>query len=201
MVNIKDMDIEQLVKFVNKELEKNKSLSVNKFCDKYGIKKSTLKSKMSRHHYSYNAQLRKYVKESTADNTNVVLHNAQKKPESSNKGSISNTMENTIEVLQKDVNTTNKNNDNTSSTTPVNIDNLDINKLNILLDNLDVLLGLVKRKNNTGSTTLKSGETKVTSLRINEELYEMVKEKAAKEKSSISDIVNRALLDYLNNYI
>ena len=73
MVNINNMDIEQLVKFINIELSKNKSLSVNKFCELNDIKKSTLKSRMSRGNYSYNADLRKYIKDNTTSNTTEVL--------------------------------------------------------------------------------------------------------------------------------
>jgi hypothetical protein len=170
MVNINNMDIEQLVKFINIELSKNKSLSVNKWCESNNIKKSTLKSRMSRANYSYNVDLRKYVKHNTTSNTTEVLQEVSA-PKEDNLNKV---------ILLNDIET---------------------EKLNLLLNNIDSLLELVEKKNNTSSITINSDKTRVTSLRINEELYDMVKEKSAKSNMSISDIVNRALIDYLNNYI
>ena len=54
VIDISKFDINKLVDFVNLELQKNKSLSVNKFCDKYDIKKATLKTRMKRSGYSFN---------------------------------------------------------------------------------------------------------------------------------------------------
>jgi hypothetical protein len=170
MVNVNNMDIEQLVKFINIELSKNKSLSVNKFCELNNIKKSTLKSRMSRADYSYNVDLRKYVKNNTTGNTTEVLQ----------------------EVSAPKEDTQNK---------VVLLNDIETGKLNLLLNNIDSLLELVEKRNNTSSITINSDKTKVTSLRINEELYDMIKDKSAKSNISISDIVNRALMDYLNNYI
>lgn len=164
------MDIEQLVKFINVELSKNKTLSVNKWCELNNIKKSTLKSRMSRADYSYNADLRKYVKDNTTSNTTEVLQ----------------------EVSAPKEDDTNK---------VILLNDIETGKLNLLLNNIDSILELVEKKNNTSSITINSDKTKVTSLRINEELYDMIKDKSAKSNISISDIVNRALIDYLNNYI
>lgn len=170
MVNINNMDIEKLVKFINTELSKNKTLSVNKWCDLNNIKKSTLKSRMARGNYSYNADLRQYVKHNT---TNDI-----------------------IEVQQE---VTVPKEDNTNNILLLN--NFDADKLNLLLNNIDGLLKLVEVKNNTNSITINSDKTRVTSLRINEEVYDMIKDRAARDKISISEIVNRSLLDYLNNYL
>ena len=170
MVNINNMDIEQLVKFVNIELSKNKNLSVNKWCELNNLKKSTLKSRMSRANYSYNADSRKYVKDNITSNTTEVLQ----------------------EVSAPNEETQNK---------VILLNDIETGKLNLLLNNIDSLLELVEKKNNTSSITINSDKTKVTSLRINEELYDMIKDKSAKSNISISDIVNRALMDYLNNYI
>ncbi|MVX67125.1 hypothetical protein GKZ28_26095 [Clostridium chromiireducens] len=170
MVNVNNMDIEQLVKFINIELSKNKNLSVNKFCELNDIKKSTLKSRMSRADYSYNIDLRKYVKNNTTSNTTEVLQ----------------------EVSAPKEDTQNK---------VILLNDIETGKLNLLLNNIDSILELVEKKNNTSSITINSDKTKVTSLRINEELYDMIKDKSAKSNISISDIVNRALMDYLNNYI
>lgn len=179
MVNINDMDIKQFVIFINKELKKDKTISINKLADKLGIKKSTLKSKMSRHGYEYKHELRQYelINHNTCSITSEREQDTQ-------------VQEQKKEVIKVD---------NTSSITL--LQNIDMNKLNLLLNNIDTLLELVKKKDNTSSITIDSKETRVTSLRINEEVYKLIKDRASKEDTSISDIVNRALMDYLKNYI
>jgi hypothetical protein len=170
MVNVDNMDVEQLVKFINIELSKNKSLSLNRWCDLNNIKKSILKSKLNGGNYSYNPELRQCVKSNTMCSTTVVL---QEKP-----------------AQEEDI--TNK---------VILLNDLESEKLNLLLKNLDNLLKLVEVKNTTNSITINSNKTKVTSLRINTELYGMIKDRSAEKNISISDIVNRSLIDYLNNYI
>ena len=181
MVDISKLDIDKLVEFVNIELQKNKTLSVNKLCDKYDIKKATLKTRMRRGGYSYNQDHRRYEKAIVDKNT------TSSTTETHNKHQTNTTSSTTI----KSVEVQNKNMPN----------NIDMDKLNLLLDNIDSILELVKYKNTTSSITLNSKETKVTSLRINAELYDKVKERATRDQQSISDIVNRALIDYLKNYI
>lgn len=181
MVNINNMDIKQFVIFINKELKKDKSISVNKLCDKLGIKKSTLKSKMSRGNYSYNADLREYELVNNNHNTSNII---------SEREDIKQDQEQKKEVAKVY---------NTGSIIP--LENVDIDKLNLLLNNIDSLLELVNKKDNTSNITIESKETRVTSLRINEEVYKLIKDRAIKENTSISDIVNRALIDYLNNYV
>ncbi|MBU5228104.1 hypothetical protein KQI36_15840 [Clostridium senegalense] len=61
-MDINSLDINDLVKFINLELNKNKNLSLNKLADKCGIKRSTLKSRLHRENYMYNAADRSYKK-------------------------------------------------------------------------------------------------------------------------------------------
>lgn len=177
-MDINTMDIEKFVKFINAELKKDKTISVNKLCDKLSIKKSTLKSRMTRGKYSYNIELRQYIKDNTTSNIESV-------------------------AVAKDDNTSNitevPKEDNTNNILLLN--DFDAEKLNLLLNNLDGLLKLVEVKDNTSNITIDSNKTRVTSLRINEEIYDLIKDRAVKINTSISDIVNRALLDYLNNYL
>lgn len=109
--------------------------------------------------------------------------------------------------------------DNTSNITKVESNNLrvqkpknegvvkvkndiDMDKLNLLLDNLDSLLELVNIRNNINNTcNITSNETVVTSLRINKEVYQMVKQRAKDNNIKVGEIVNRALMDYLKIYI
>ena len=77
---------------------------------------------------------------------------------------------------------------------------IDMDKLQLLLNNIDVLLKLIPSNDNI-LDNLKSGVNEVRSLRIDTGLYLLIKERAAKNNQSISDIVNKALQDYLNRYI
>ncbi len=162
------LDIEELVNIINRALEEDKELSVNKWCDKVGVNKSTLKSKLSRGKYIYNSKLRSYSKKDITSNITSV--------------------ESVIKQDKEEVNNS------------ISINKVDMNKLNILLNNLDDILNLVSNKDITSNITIKSKETTVKTLRINTELYNKVRNKALKENKTIGSILNKALLDYLNKY-
>ena len=57
------MEIEKLVTLINLELKKDNNISVNKICNKLGMKQSTVKSQLRNYGYSYNAELRQYTKD------------------------------------------------------------------------------------------------------------------------------------------
>ncbi|WP_425322062.1 hypothetical protein, partial [Clostridium perfringens] len=71
------LDIEELVNIINRALEEDKELSVNKWCDKVGVNKSTLKSKLSRGKYIYNSNLRSYSKKGIT--SNITYSNPERK--------------------------------------------------------------------------------------------------------------------------
>ncbi len=78
---------------------------------------------------------------------------------------------------------------------------LDMDKLNLLLANIDNLLKLIPTDITNNITHLKSGNNEVRSLRIDTGLYEAIKDRASRDNINISAIVNKALEDYLNNYL
>ena len=78
---------------------------------------------------------------------------------------------------------------------------LDMDKLNLLLANIDKILKLIPTDTTSNITHLKSGSNEVRSLRIDTGLYEAIKDRASRDKINISAIVNKALEDYLNNYL
>ncbi|CDM70119.1 hypothetical protein CM240_3002 [Clostridium bornimense] len=82
------------------------------------------------------------------------------------------------------------------------VKNEDINyhKLKLLLDNIDDILRLINKNNSNKAKSFRLGNTKVTSLRVDEGIYEQVKNKSIKDKINISEIINIALEDYLNKY-
>ncbi|HFD2046139.1 MAG: hypothetical protein KZY57_10950 [Paeniclostridium sp.] len=162
------LDIEELVNIINKALEEDKELSVNKWCNKVGIKQSTLKSKLSRGKYIYNSKTRRYNKKDITSNI-------------------------TSEKLAKEPNRLDNKN-------VIAIDEFNIDKLNLLLDNLDDILKLIDKKDITNNITVDSKETTVKTLRINKELYEKVRKFAKDKDITIGSVLNKALIDYLEKY-
>lgn len=81
---------------------------------------------------------------------------------------------------------------------------IDMDKLGLLLSNLDKILKLIPTDTTnitSNITSLRSGTNEVRSLRLDTGLYESIKQRAARDNINISTIVNKALEDYLNNYL
>ncbi|MDV5113459.1 hypothetical protein ACSXB8_16275 (plasmid) [Clostridium perfringens] len=170
-MDILKMNINEIVILINRALEEDRELSVNKWCDKVGVNKSTLKSKLNRGNYIYNSKLRIYLKKDITSN----ITDRDSKIKNNDK----NTIMNSIKYIDKDI---------------------DLEKLNTLLNNLEDLLSLIPKKNITSNITIENKETTVKTLRVNTELYNKIRDKAAKENITIGSILNNALLDYLNKY-
>ena len=163
-MDINNLSVDQLVKYVNSELEKGRTMKDIEVED-FMVNPRVITKRLGRK--VYKKVDNKYNKvDNTTSNTTLKQR------------------------VKEDVNTP-----------PGTLKNIDLDKLNLLLENLEPLLNLVKQRDNTSSTTIQSKETRVTSLRINKEVYDLVKDRASKDDISISDIVNRALMDYLKNYI
>ena len=75
---------------------------------------------------------------------------------------------------------------------------INYSKLKLLLDNIDDILLLIKKEDK--SKVIRSGNTKVTSLRVDIGIYEQIKNKAVEDNMNISEIINIALEDYLKKY-
>ena len=61
-MEIKKENIDNIVKYINIELKNNKESSVNKLCNKIGIKQSTFKAWVRNAGYSFNIEERAYTK-------------------------------------------------------------------------------------------------------------------------------------------
>lgn len=94
---------------------------------------------------------------------------------------------------------------NTNSTNENLPATIDTDKLNLLLSNLDKILNLIVPTDTSNITrnitSIRSGNNEVRSLRIDTGLYDAIKQRAARDNINISSIVNKALEDYLNNYL
>ena len=171
------MNIDKMIQLINLELKKDKNISANKIIDKLGLKKSQLRKA----NYVYNAELRQYTKDITSNITssNVIENRISNR--------ISNRLDNKI-TQEVD--------------TPGAISKeIDTDKLNLLLDNLDSILKLIPKGNITSNTSLRTGKNDVKSFRVDTGLYKAIKERATRDNINIADIINKALEDYLNNYI
>lgn len=74
--------------------------------------------------------------------------------------------------------------------------NVNIDKLNILLNNIDSLLQLIPKHNNC---IFRSGENKPVTLRVDSGLYEELKKCSEINNKTISELLNIALEKYFND--
>lgn len=168
------MEVLELLEYVNNGLDKGISL-VN-IAKELGRNESTIRKKLNKSGYRRVGQKFVIDTNTTCSTTDVTLIKIKENYPNT-------TCSTTNEIKKKD-------------------DNIDMDKLKLLLDNVENLLRLIP--NTTSSTTdisLNTENTKVTSLRINEEIYNLVKSRAMRDNCTIGDIVNKSLMDYLNNYL
>lgn len=172
------MELEELLEYVNTELSKGDTLT--HIAKGLGRNESTIRKRLNKEGYRRDGN--KFVRKS--DTTNHTTGNTTK-----------------IEIPKKGHMPQNTTCSTTEEISKIET-NIDMEKLKLLLDNVDNLLRLIP--NTTCSTTnisINNESTKVTSLRINEDIYNLVKERATRDNCNISDIVNKSLIDYLNNYL
>lgn len=164
------MEILELLKLVNSELEKDKSLT--SIAKDLGVNESTIRKKLNKLGYKRVG--------------NQFVLNAENTSKTTDK------IEEVSKITSKD---------ETISEPTINLNsNLDIDKLNLLLSNLDNLLKLVP-SNMTSNSEYRSGINDVKSFRIDTGLYAEVKNRSAKNNINIAEILNRSLEDYLKNYL
>ncbi|MBU3209049.1 ribbon-helix-helix domain-containing protein [Clostridium algidicarnis] len=164
------MEVLELLKLVNSELEKNKSLT--SIAKVLGVNESTIRKNLNKLGYKRIGNQFVLSSENTSKTTKKI--------------------EEISKITSKD---------ESISEPIINLNsNLDIDKLNLLLSNLDNLLKLVP-SNMTSNSEYRSGLNDVKSFRIDTGLYAEVKNRSAKNNINIAEILNRALEDYLKNYL
>lgn len=205
-MEIKELSVEQLVEYINKELQKDEKLGINKLCDREGLKNSTVKSRLNRNGYKYNSEERKYYKntnDNIKNNTNNDTNNIAK---INTKKKIKN--DNSIEKI-KDKKDTKDTKDNTNRIT--NDILLDLMKnIKSLEDRLDKIEKntkdntkvITKRniKNNIGYMNIKNTkDTTTKSIRLYTEVKaELDKYIEEHKEVKVIDIVSFAILEYIN---
>lgn len=198
-MEIKELSVEQLVEYINKELQKDEKLGINKLCDREGLKNSTVKSRLNRNGYKYNSEERKYYKNTNGNiksNTNSIAKiNTKKKIKN----------DNSIEKIKDEKDTK----DNTNIiTNDILLDLMqNIKRLEDRLDKIekntkDNTKVITKRniKNNIGYMNIKNTkDTTTKSIRLYTEVKaELDKYIEEHKEVKVIDIVSFAILEYIN---
>ncbi|EJT6478472.1 hypothetical protein [Clostridium perfringens] len=202
-MEIKELSVEQLVEYINKELQKDEKLGINKLCDREGLKNSTVKSRLNRNGYKYNSEERKYYKNTNGNiksNTNTDTNSIAK---INTKKKIKN--DNSIEKIKDEKDTK----DNTNIiTNDILLDLMqNIKRLEDRLDKIekntkDNTKVITKRniKNNIGYMNIKNTkDTTTKSIRLYTEVKaELDKYIEEHKEVKVIDIVSFAILEYIN---
>lgn len=202
-MEIKELSVEQLVEYINKELQKDEKLGINKLCDREGLKNSTVKSRLNRNGYKYNSEERKYYKNTNGNiksNTNTDTNSIAK---INTKKKIKN--DNSIEKIKDEKDTK----DNTNIiTNDILLDLMqNIKRLEDRLDKIekntkDNTKVITKRniKNNIGYMNIKNTkDTTTKSIRLYTEVKSELDKYIEEHKEvKVIDIVSFAILEYIN---
>lgn len=216
-MNITELNIEQVADLINNALKENKGVSVNKICDTLGIKRSTLKSRISRGGYSFNVDKNRYELIITRER---LKRNTNKTTEDTAKGSTIKTTDKATEYSTKDKehnvidNTTNKtikhiaehttiktiDGDTEGSTIQTTETKLTIEERVTALERAVKMLEGKGRKSK-GITITNTKETTVKSIRIYTEVKKRLDQYIADHKEiKVIDIMSSAIIEYIKKY-
>ena len=202
-MEIKGLSVEQLVDYINKELQKDEKLGINKLCDREGLKNSTVKSRLNRNGYKYNSEERKYYKITNSNSKSNTNNDTNSIAKINTKKKIKN--DNSIEKIKDEKDTK----DNTNIiTNDILLDLMqNIKRLENRLDKIekntkDNTKVITKRniKNNIGYMNIKNTkDTTTKSIRLNTEVKaELDKYIEEHKEVKVIDIVSFAILEYIN---
>ena len=202
-MEIKGLSVEQLVDYINKELQKDEKLGINKLCDREGLKNSTVKSRLNRNGYKYNSEERKYYKITNSNSKRNTNNDTNSIAKINTKKKIKN--DNSIEKIKDEKDTK----DNTNIiTNDILLDLMqNIKRLENRLDKIekntkDNTKVITKRniKNNIGYMNIKNTkDTTTKSIRLYTEVKaELDKYIEEHKEVKVIDIVSFAILEYIN---
>ncbi|MDM0825072.1 hypothetical protein [Clostridium perfringens] len=202
-MEIKGLSVEQLVDYINKELQKDEKLGINKLCDREGLKNSTVKSRLNRNGYKYNSEERKYHKITNSNSKRNTNNDTNSIAKINTKKKIKN--DNSIEKIKDEKDTK----DNTNIiTNDILLDLMqNIKRLENRLDKIekntkDNTKVITKRniKNNIGYMNIKNTkDTTTKSIRLYTEVKaELDKYIEEHKEVKVIDIVSFAILEYIN---
>lgn len=173
--NINAMDIKEIANHMNTELAKGRTQKDIEIHD-FGVNEKVVKNRLDRKGYK------------KIDNQWVLINGYKSM----------NTTEETTEIIQP----------KTIVQEPPKkaFNNNEVEKLEQLLNlDIEVLNQMIKEyttnKNTNCSIEIKDNTTVVTSLRVNKEIYSLIKEKAKIEGVGLSEIINKCMIEYLEKHI
>lgn len=79
-----ELTVLEQIEFINSELMKDKNISVNRLCDKFGFKRSTIKTRFLKVGYEFNAESRQYEKVDTTEDIKEIQYPNDSQEVSSN---------------------------------------------------------------------------------------------------------------------
>lgn len=186
-MNYESMLLTEVIEYINIELSKGRTMKDIEEID-FNVSKGVITKRLNRKGYrkiNNNFVFDEKIRNNTRKATTILHHKKE------------NTTLNTTELLQS--NSSNNKPKKTFST-----DELD--KLERLLNlDINILENIVNEytTNNTTHCSIKVNDktTKVTSIRINQELYRKVKKYAKDNKIQLVDIFSEMMMDYLQKII
>lgn len=198
-MEIKGLSVEQLVDYINKELQKDEKLGINKLCDREGLKNSTVKSRLNRNGYKYNSEERKYYKITNSNSKSNTNNDTNSIAKINTKKKIKN--DNSIEKIKDEKDTK----DNTNIiTNDILLDLMqNIKRLENRLDKIEKNTKVITKrniKNNIGYMNIKNTkDTTTKSIRLYTEVKaELDKYIEEHKEVKVIDIVSFAILEYIN---
>ena len=174
-------NIENIVNYINQELSNNRTM-VSIEQEVFGVNERVIRKRLKRLGYKKINNQYRLQEEITSKITPSKQHNKD------------------TEEVKKESNDIVQINDNKGDIEGIQ-GVKDIDKLNLLLQNLDKILKLIPTNITSNITGIRSGVNDVKSFRVDSGIYKAIKERATRDNINIADIVNKALEDYLNNYI
>lgn len=180
-------NIKSIAEYMNTELAKGRSqkdIEINDF----KVNEKVIKNRLSR--AGYKKINNQWIFNTTKYNTNCSMNNT---PNTTidNTNCSTNTTNHTTEILQpKNI-----------SKDPKVFTNKEIETINKLLNlNVDILELIIDEysKRNNKKVEITDNSAIITSLRLNKEIYTLIKEKAQIEGLNVYEIMNNCMLEYLN---
>lgn len=177
MIVYEEMSTEEVVKYIESEMAKGRSCKEIEEND-FKVKERVIRKRLAR----------KGIK----IDTKIYNTSGSTKPKVSKAPAVEKEQEKGItQVVTQDI-------------MPV-FNDVELNKIKYYIDNFELIKGLVEgyipKESNNKNIEITSKETTTTSLRINKEIYKLVKARSQRDGVGIGEIINRALIDYLNNYL
>lgn len=195
-----EMSTEDVIKHINAELLKNRTMKDIEESD-FGENKGVIQKRLNRKGYVKINNQFVSAKENTTKNNTKIIHDIKSNNTEKNTNILQNTEKETTnkttEIIQKET---------SKIEGQKSFSNAEIEKLNKLLElDIDTLNNMITEyttKNNTiSSIEIKDNETIVTSVRLNKELYDKIKEYSKKENIKLQDIFNEMMIHYISKNI